>query len=303
MSSRTTRRNRNRPPQLPVTYNINYFEGERPKKKKWWQKGWILLSGIVVILTGLSLIRPVRELFYNTHDIYEHDNFDAGTLNPIDIKNIDLAYDTLEMQNRPLFNRLITDTFPVVKGVKIKPSDKHAPVFIQVGSGMWVLYKSELQKGIRIFNPVTTDECSQTQLSIILYKDRIYASAEFRDLKTGQIVGIMDYNHWKVYLKNLLDYRYSDDKLEVLDKQGYVIFSILFSDKGQASNGGLSISGYFMNPNSVLIVNTDSIPTIYTDATTKEARSRRICITKDSNGKWQLEAEKMISKIQSVYDR
>ena len=310
MGKKRKGKGRKKPPKPPIIDKSvinNNDKRELPKKKKWWQTVWAVIGAIILVLGGLATISPVKELFMSRHAKYEDENFDSGILNsvtlkPLNIKNIFLKYDTLEVGNRPVFNSIKIDTFPNIKGVKIKHG-RGGQVFIILGTGVWMLGESELQKGIKIYNPVTTDECSKAQVSLILNNGRLYASAEFRDLKNGQIVGIMNYNHWKVYLKNLFDYRYADDRLEVLDKQGYVIFSILFSDKGQSSNGAVSISGYFMNPNSVLIVNTDPIPKVYTESTIKEALARRVCITKDSTGRWELEAEKVISKIKSVFDQ
>jgi hypothetical protein len=306
MGKKKKRKRKNRgtftPPPInnPPVINKN-SDGEPPKKKKWWQKTWVIVMGLILILSGLATIKPVRELFMSKHAIYEEENFDTGTIKPLEIKDVDLDYDTLEFGDRPIFNKARIDTFPIVKGVKIKEGGSE--VVILLGTGMWMLSKSILKKGIKIFNPITTDECAQTKLNLILKNDRIYASAEFRDLKNGQIVGTMDYNHWKVYLKNLLEYNFADDRLEVLDKQGYVIFSILFSDKGQASNGAIALSGYFMNPNSILIVNSDPIPKLYTQSETKEMLARKMCITKDTSGMWETEAEKVISKIKSVFDQ
>lgn len=272
-----------------------------PQKKKWWKTTWAFIGYIILLLTGLSTLKPVKELFMSKHAIYQEENFATGTIKPALIKEVDLEYDTLELKDRPIFNKARRDTFPIVKGVKVK-TEEGDMLHIAIGTGIWTIGKDVVKKGIKIFDPVTSNGCAQTKLHLILKDGRIYASAEFRDLKNGDIVGNMEYNYWKLYLPNLSDYDYEDDRLEVKDKQGYVIFSILFSDKGQAINGVIALSGYFMNPNSVLIVNSDPVPKFYDSSTREEMLSKKVCITKDSANYWKGQAEEYISKIVSVFD-
>lgn len=286
----------------PAVSNMS-FNHEPPKKKKWWQKGWAIVMGIFLILGGLAGLKPVRELFMSKHAVYEQENFDTGTLKSLKIGDVSLDYDTLELQDRPIFNKARRDTLPLVKGIKIKDTSPGENIKVLVGSGVWFLSKDILKKGIKIFDADTTSECSETKLNLILHDGRIYASAEFRDFKNEEIVGTMNYNYWKVYLKNLLTYRYDDYKLEVLDKQGYVIFSIAFHDNDVSPTGVVSVSGYFMNPQSVLIVNTGTRPSFFTSETQQQMLDLRKCITKDSGGTWRREAEKLISKIKTVFNQ
>lgn len=232
---------------------------------------------------------------------FENTNVDTGTLKPATVTSVDtLGY--VELDTTPIFNKARRDTFPIVKGIKVKDTASDV-MLIVVGHATWLLSKHILEKGIQVFDPKTSDQCYQTNLKLILKNPRIYVSAQFRDLRNNQLLGEMDYNHWTVYLKNLLDYNYMDDRLEVKDKQGYVVFSILFSDKGQSSNGAIAFSGYFINPSSILIVNTDPVPTFYTDKTLNEAFEKMKCIAKEPGSQWQIEAEKSIAKIKSVFDQ
>ncbi len=56
--------------------------------------------------------------------------------------------------------------------------------------------------------------------------NRMYVSIEFKDLLKEETVGVIEYNHWKLYKYNLLDFHNDDNRLEVIDKQNNIVFSI-----------------------------------------------------------------------------
>src|SRR5687768_14839386 len=131
------KRNSTQPPTNKSPF-INSTSGdEPPKKKKWWQTGGAVFAFVVAILTLITLLTPVKEFFMSKRAIYEEKNFDSGTIKPLSIRNIDLDYDTLELKDRPIFNKARRDNFPPVKGVKVKEDGGNMIVII-VGTGQWV---------------------------------------------------------------------------------------------------------------------------------------------------------------------
>ena len=267
-------------------------------KESFLKKNWKFITGFGLIMSIVIGTPKILEMLKSKHDIEEDKNIAKGYLRPPEVKEVDLSYDTLE--SPPIFTKARIDTFPPVKGIKIK-DDGTGSILVLIGHTAWSMSKDVLEKGVRVFSPKTIEECGQADLNLVLKNNRIYVSTEFRDLQKSNIVGKIVYNHWEIQLNNKSKYNNTDEKLEVFDLQGYVIFSISFSDKGQSNNGAVVLSGYFMSPSSVLIVNTDEKPKIYTSENIQEAHEKMVCITKDSSGAWRTEAEKRIAKIKSVY--
>ena len=95
----------------------------------------------------------------------------------------------------------------------------------------------------------------------------------------------MEFNHWKIYREGFLDYTPGEDRFEVKDKQGNIVFSIAnISSEGKVL---IAISGYFNSPNSVLVYDNISF-------------SLENCIQK-SDSNWLRKAEIRVSKIKSVF--
>lgn len=103
---------------------------------------------------------------------------------------------------------------------------------------------------------------SDIKLKII--NNRLYVSIEINDLESGEIVGIIDYNHWSLYKKNVLRYHDEDNYLEVIDKYNNVVFSIFFFNSHT-----IRIQGYFLRRGAITVV-SDGV-TCLGDSDKKEA--------------------------------
>ena len=124
--------------------------------------------------------------------------------------------------------------------------------------------------------------------------DRLYVSAKFIALSDENEIGEMEFNHWKIYNGTYSDYDYDDDKFEVKDKQGHIVFSISYStDKMQSF---VSISGYFVSPKSVIVLISKDAFTIHTSGDVRP----HDCIQK-SDSNWKVNAEIEIAKIKSAF--
>ncbi|HEY5368803.1 MAG TPA: hypothetical protein VIJ75_07410 [Hanamia sp.] len=177
--------------------------------------------------------------------------------------------------------------YPIVKGIYVKGLDKMAPnddIFFVVGRMSFGYSKKRLEDGINILSTVNCGDTSN-KIWAVAIKNRIYISAKFMDLRTDNEIGEMQFNHWTVYLNQLIDYHYDDDKFEVLDKQGNIVFSI--ADISSGSHVRIAVSGYF---------NTPFLVTVFA----KSGNLSDICISK-SDSNWLKKAEAEISDIHSVF--
>lgn len=103
---------------------------------------------------------------------------------------------------------------------------------------------------------------SDIRLKII--DNRLYVSIEINDLESGEIVGIIDYNHWSLYKKNVLRYHDEGNYLEVIDKYNNVVFSIFFYNSHT-----IRIQGYFLRKGGITVVGDEIKP--FGDSDKKEA--------------------------------
>ena len=102
------------------------------------------------------------------------------------------------------------------------------------------------------------EEYDAPVLDLIAKDDRLYVSAKFLDLENEFEIGEMNYNCWSLYKENLLDYHYDDEKLEVLDKRGNIVFSIAYENLGDPNSTAdkyVVIAGYFISPSKLLVLN------------------------------------------------
>lgn len=111
-------------------------------------------------------------------------------------------------------------------------------------------------------------------------------------------MGVIEFNHWKLFKANITDFPHNDSMLEVRDKQYKIAFSIQYKDDNgiiwNAGNGyypaaEVTIKGYFIGDTSIAIVNTK-----FSDTTSFK------CIPK-SDPKWKEKASVSISRIKSIF--
>lgn len=285
--------------QPPIIVNNG---GESPKKKKWWQTGWALLSGIILLAVGVLTYIQLKNEFKSTQEKFTETHIDSGTIKAPQILVNDLQEtDTFETES--IFTRARTDKFPPVNGIRISEKDTLLGIVFMAGSGMWRVRLSRLKKGVTFVNLTGSQDCYNSKIRLVARDNRLYASAEFRDLQNNNLVGKMDFNRWEVYLDNLLKYKYDDERIEVHDKQGYIIFSLGLFQENQGANGGVVIRGYFQNPKTIMMMNNSKKVEVVlqgTDGKIYPQAEYYKCISKE-NPNWKKEAEKYIDKIESIF--
>jgi hypothetical protein len=85
----------------------------------------------------------------------------------------------------------------------------------------------ELYKGVSFFDRgINFSNCPGIDLILQAKEDRLYVACKFVDIKSSHKIGEMEFNHWKIFNDEISEYYCNDESFEVIDKQGYVVFSI-----------------------------------------------------------------------------
>ena len=194
----------------------------------------------------------------------------------------------------PNFNLDPNSKFPKVKGIYIKGLSERKFLSIAIGSRIYVAPVHTLYEGVEILNPIFKS-CANSTLALAAKDDRLYVSAKFISLSDEENeIGEMEYNHWKIYNGTFRDYNYDDDRFEVKDLQGNIVFSMSFTRGKEQSF--VAISGYFVSRTGVVVLNNKDAFTIQ-DAGYVRPQD---CIPK-SGKNWKVDAEIEIAKIKSTF--
>lgn len=147
--------------------------------------------------------------------------------------------------------------------------------------------RSQLRKGYEVAIPPNSNfSCGSIKFG--LKDDRVYVSTEFKDLQKEETIGIIEFNHWKVWKRNRLFYYDDENRLEVRDLQNLKVFSIKYEFDGVLQE--IFVSGYFIQPENVAIL-------AFNKDTTKMIQT---CIQK-SDLAWKTKTWKLAEKIETVF--
>jgi hypothetical protein len=248
-------------------------------------KSWKVILGIGVLCGIFASLPTIKEIFLTQHEKHIKAHFYEGDIQaPIFKENIKANYSLSESIPNFTIPKVI-DNYPLIKGIPIK---KQSYTFVFVSGYIFTCFEQDLHNGIDIFNPLFTP-CSSSHLFLAVKDNRLYVSVEFKDLEKEETIGIIEFNHWKLYKENVLDYNDKDPtKLEVKDKQNNIVFSLKYSD----DTNMVWISGYFIGSKSIIVMPNDPY---------KSKSINPYCVLKaDSN--WKKKALEEITLIKSIYN-
>lgn len=235
---------------LQTTPMSQSIKSNSPKKGKIRILNIISIIGTLVTIIGaITYYKPIMDLFKTRHEKYEDETFLQGDLKPNKILKKSDQYKLLEVPIN-LKNYPISDSNPKIKGILIPNLHMKEKINIELGSNLISCYTEDLYNGVEIYNPPTFDIYLFT---LYAHDDRLYVSTEFKDLKKEETIGIIEFNHWKLYKDNLFDYKddsVNNNRLQVWDKQHNIAFSIKYSETGDT----VSVMGYFIGPYSISIL-------------------------------------------------
>ncbi len=245
-----------------------------------WGIAGVILTAFCVVLAlppFIDWLKPAKEK-------YEEQAFVKGELKPHKVTYKDTGYYRSEFP--PVFYSTINDTFPAIKGLKIKhiTAGGLTPVAMILGSNSYVEPLRNFIYGVDL--PLVHDSACG-KISFGVKEDRIYISTEIKDLKNEETIGVIEFNHWKLYRANMFDFYSDDSTLEVRDKQNNIALSLQYQSWGDLN--AIYLDGYFINQESIAVL-IDSI---------KYSDDRSICISK-SDSNWKVQAKRHISHVRSI---
>lgn len=246
-------------------------EKEKSKLSRLWQ----FVVGISIVVAIIVGIQQLNNPFLSEHEKYEKENLAQGTLTAPLIDKVTVS------EIPPKFLNNTIPTVPYIKGIKIPDFNKKSHLVIAVGTVIIPVSTSLFYQSFDVLNPIFN--CVGTKLILAIKDERLYVSTEFKDLRNEEVLGIMEFNHWKLYKPNLFDFYNDDNSLEVRDKENQIAFSL------QYRASGVWISGYFIGPKDVLILS---------DNPTKMPKIPFPCINKAEKN-WKDKARHEISTISS----
>ena len=233
------------PPKSPGKNKSNLKATSKQIKKPFtilnipvFNKGYQIFVGITVFI---AFIVWLNGFLKSDKEKFDEENIEVGTINSSGISNYSIL-DTVPNSSKQL------GLFKELLGIKVK---KNKFVTIQAGGHLFIGHATDLQRGIDLFHPIFNG-CTNQELKLMVKGDRLYVSAKFFDLETENEIGEIKWNQWVLYKSNMLDYQQSDNKFEVKDKHGNIVFSVFFAEHGLPM---LTIAGYFVDNNTVLILN------------------------------------------------
>jgi hypothetical protein len=303
MGRRERFKKRNKPEHIAVDIE--------PKKTNRFAKFWNGISRTGKVLGGISLligiitgIIKIKDAFYppvqkpiiekTAREKFDQDYIDSS-LNPPKIYN-EPNFSILE--HPPVFTTAAKyDSSPTIKGIKLLGDASLLYVIFNLGTTLEMIPIQSLDSGVRLRIPALYKGCNPSYISFVIKDNRLYVSAEFKDLLKEETIGIIEYNHWRLYKSNLFDFHNTDDKLEVIDKQNNIVFSIKF-EIGPANFNSVNISGYFINPYSIAILSYKD--PIYLKSGQIIRGGLDTCIDKATDN-WKQKSAVLISDIKTIF--
>jgi hypothetical protein len=173
------------------------------------------------------------------------------------------------------------------RGITIKDLGKQT-LIMMVGRTAWLIDGSAFYRGIEIFPSKVF--CDDYKLVLGAKEDKLYVSAEFKDLEKEEMMGIIEFNHWKLYKENVFSFNNDDETLEVRDKQNNIAFAISYGRLVHMK--GVLVSGYFIGDSSTMVLRTNI----------EGPKDTQFCILK-SDPAWKNRVMTEISKQRSYFNR
>lgn len=247
--------------------------------------GFWAIAGVIVGVAGIlsAIFYPeIRNYISSPQERYHNTTFTEGNLKMplIDTTAISLPYTEGIPMN---FSIPADNSLPKIHGILLKNLDNKPYLDLFLGNTLCPLPVNDLKKGMGI--PL----CNSSYILFGIKDSRLYVSVEFKDLQNEQTIGIIEFNHWKLYNPNLFDYNSTDTSLEVIDKQNNIAFSIYYEEKNLSKLNLVYISGYFIGPRSITILGCSKEPKKRIDT----------CLSKNKLD-WKIIAQEQIAKITPI---
>lgn len=240
------------------------------------RKSWKFIIGMGIVTALIANYQPIRNIFLTEKEKHDKENFDSGEIKaPVHSPQTVQSFS----EKPPTFlTSPILDTFPRIKGllIDVEKARGDNAIAINIGGNLTLIPLENLYgRSLQL-------TCTNSVMYFLANGNRLYVSVEFKDILTEQHIGIIEYNRWRVYIPNALEWKYDDYKFEVKDKQGYIVCAVI------STGNTIDVTGYFINPTDISILRIDGTVPIDT------------CISKNKPY-WKREAQTEILKIKSIF--
>ena len=269
----------------------------KSRVKNIWKKisptGKVVLGGLFILGSGVLTYTQLWDRFFpkkendikeeTTKEKYEKENFDTGHLvgpKVITFKNYK-PEQPINIESKPLI-----DTLPPIPGILVKDLEKTGLV-ISFGSSQRFFTAEACYNGIDVIatSLIGYGSIETPKLFLGVKNERLYVSVKFNDIESEQNIGTIEFNYWRVFLPNLLSYNYDDQRLEVQDRKGNIVFSIRYQEATANSKPTVELNGYLISKESILVF----------------ANSGNYSFIPKSVKGWKKEALERIENIKSIF--
>lgn len=286
---------------------------DEPPSESWFWKGanrlYIYGGLIVIVLAIIGFIwtcndrNKTQQEKNRSPQEKQNDEYDTGTLHPEALSpEPQQGYATLEYQP-VLSSQPPKDNDPIIKGILLDSAALNFELWFNIADNTLPIPSFALKKGITILFPFRSPAnfpshpapsykgCDTTRVSFWIHGNRLYISCDFYDLENGELIGSIEYNHWKLWKRNRSGFNNDDERLEVRDKRKKIVFEIAYGQGHSLNNEPkVLLGGYFLSSKSV---------TIIPNAPIKGGGYCYCFLKSDSN--WKQEAEEKIDSILPVF--
>jgi hypothetical protein len=240
----------------------------------------------IAVFIGLAFAAPTFfDWLKSPEQKYQDETFVAGNLKPPKIEMPESNQYSFA-ERPPIIPNTLGDSSIGIKGLLLKTKNPYQPIGVAMGNYAYVIPLINFNYGV-VLPMVQGQECGNIIFGI---KDgRLYVSAEFKDLQKEEIIGIINFNHWKLYKPNFFDFKDDDTRLQVWDKQNNIVFALEYIVEGGVHF--VNVNGYF--------INTASISVLVCDERDHQKRFG-MCISKTEHD-WKQKALTYISKIEPIF--
>jgi hypothetical protein len=246
-----------------------------------------IILAVVSLLVVVKYQDPIRNFFQPPKDKFVTQKPVTVDVHPPKLQPGKLDMGSIKILEQPpvFYTEPFENKYPTINGIRLRTFDSSGFTVFGIGNTALPFYNPDLERGIE-FSIGNQSGCPDHKISLFLKNMRLYVAAEFKDFEKEEVMGVMEYNHWKVYKDNIGDFKNDDFGLEVKDKQGKVAFSIC-SGYGNV----VYIAGYFINHRSVMVVQNNY----------QKTREHFRCIPKKDSD-WRRRAEYEVGIIKSIFE-
>lgn len=245
--------------KLKTNIQTAAIEKRKPKNKitVFGIAAWKVVVGVGVIVSIVTGYFSLRTETKSQREKFDEEKFVDGYIEPLKLSTDTASFENSHtLSTTPVIDSLkrgkAIPNIDTLKGIYIK--DFYSKnIYFQIGGRGVLTNPLYFKNGWDGFSALKKK--ISTTLMFIVKDDKLYVSAEFKDLQKEETIGIIEYNHWKLRRENMFDWKDTDSSLTVWDKQHNVVLSIMYLTRTKKNTERVIVKGYFIAPEAIVILN------------------------------------------------